>query len=89
MICSCLAADGERSKRDEAEGGGAAPGGGPRCDWPVGGGGRQFGPGPGGGGGLAAAAIGCRGEVCRGAAALLSPFGEWRRGLRGTARTGE
>lgn len=35
MICSCLAADGERSKRDEADGGVAATDGGPRCDWPV------------------------------------------------------
>lgn len=99
MICSCLAADGERSKRGNADTGvGVDTGSEPRCDWPEPSRGRASGqllsgllaagawP-----AGLGAAAMGCSTEVCRcgGGGAVLWPFGECSLGLNGTAWTGE
>lgn len=92
MICSCLAADGERSKRGDADTG-VATGNEPRWDWLSkgrAGGQLRIGRLAIGGWlvGVGAAVMGCKLEVCRCGAALW-PFGECSLGLSGTARTGE
>lgn len=92
MICSCLAADGERSKRGDAdEGVGVATDSEPRWDWPELTRGRAGGQLPiglliigAGPAGLGPAKF----EVCR-SGATRWPFGECSLGLSGTARTGE